>query len=239
MIRGLIFDFDGLILDTEGPEYRSWQGVFQDYGCNLVLSEWARGIGRGVDESPFDPYAALEAACGHALDRAVIRRRRNARYEDLLEGETVLPGVKEYMVAARDRGFVLGVASSSSHAWVDGHLNRLGLRSFIAAVVCADDTGRAKPHPAVYQAVLARLQLLPEEAIAFEDSPAGVAAAHAAGLTCVAVPNSLTCRLPLEHADLRLTSLADMPLDTLVAELTLLWRDRGQAAAGERTRVRH
>ncbi len=226
MIRGLIFDFDGLILDTESPEYRSWQEVFRDYGCDLALSDWAQGIGRGVGDIPFDPYAALEVASGQSIDRPTIRAQRRKRYADLVAAETVLPGVDEYMVAARRRGLVLGVASSSSHDWVDGHLTRLGLRPYITAVACADDVERAKPDPAVYRAVLALLRLRPDEAIAFEDSPNGLTAAKGADILCVAVPNPLTSHLPLDHADMRLTSLAAVPLDTLLAEMTRTVMDR-------------
>jgi HAD superfamily hydrolase (TIGR01509 family) len=216
MIRGLIFDFDGLILDTESPEYRSWQEVFRAYGCALPLADWADGIGRGAGDIPFDPYAALEAASGHTVDRAAIRAQRRRRYVALVAAEAVLPGVTEYMDAARRRGLVLGVASSSSHEWVDGHLTRLGLRPYIAAITCADDVGQAKPDPAVYRAALALLHLRPDEAIAFEDSPNGITAAKGAGMFCVAVPNPLTAQLSLAPADLHLPSLADMPLDTLL-----------------------
>lgn len=226
MIRGLIFDFDGLILDTESPEYRSWQEVFWDHGCDLALSDWAHGIGRGVGDIPFDPYAVLEAASGRSIDRAAIRVRRRRRHADLVAAEAVLPGVEEYITSARRRGLVLGVASSSSRQWVDEHLTRLGLRAYITAVTCADDVSRAKPDPAVYRVALLRLQLRPDEAIAFEDSPNGLAAAKGAGIPCVVVPNPLTAQLPLDLADLRLTSLADVPLDRLLREMT--WRAANQ-----------
>jgi HAD superfamily hydrolase (TIGR01509 family) len=220
MIRGLIFDFDGLILDTESAEYRSWQEVFREHGRDLALSDWTQGIGRGVGDIAFDPYAALEAASSRSIDRAAIRLRRRRRYADLVAAETVLPGAEEYMAAARRRSLVLGVASSSSREWVDEHLTRLGLRAYITALACADDVGRAKPDPAVYRAVLRRLHLRPNEVIAFEDSPSGLAAARSAGIPCVVVPNPLTAQLPLDHADLRLTSLADVPLDMLLLEMT-------------------
>jgi len=219
MIRGLIFDFDGLILDTESPEYRSWQEVFWSYGCDLPVTDWAAGIGRGAGDMPFDPYAFLEAASAQSVDRAAIRTWRRRRYADLVAAEAVLPGVEDYLIAARRRDLVVGVASSSSHAWVDGHLTRLGLRSHITAVACADDVDRAKPDPAVYRAVLALLHLRPDEAIAFEDSPNGVVAAQGANLLCVAVPNPLTAQLPLDHADLRITSLAAVTLDEMLVEM--------------------
>jgi HAD superfamily hydrolase (TIGR01509 family) len=216
MIRGLIFDFDGLILDTEVPDYQSWQDVYQAHGCALPFATWAECIGRGSASIAFNPYDTLEAALGRPIDREQIRAQRRQRFAELVAKQPILPGVEEYMIAARRRNLMLGVASSSSRAWVSSHLIRLGLSTCVDGMACADDVTHTKPDPELYHAILATLNLQPDEAIAFEDSPHGITAAKAAGLFCVAVPNPLTCQLPLDHADLRLASLADMPLETLL-----------------------
>ena len=215
MIRALIFDFDGLILDTEGPDYRAWQEVFQEYGQDLPLSVWCQCIGRSADW--FDPLDRLEGLLGRRLDRPAILSRREARHRELVEAESVLAGVGDYLAEARRLGLRLGVASSSSRPWVAGHLRRLGLDAHWDCIRCWGDVERAKPAPDLYLAVLAALDVAPHEAMALEDSPNGVAAAKRAGLFCVAVPNPLTARLDLGLADLRLGSLAEMPLSELLA----------------------
>jgi HAD superfamily hydrolase (TIGR01509 family) len=214
MIRALIFDFDGLILDTELPEFQSWQETFRRHGCELPLELWAKCIGTSSDV--FDPYAYLEEQIGRAIDREALRSRHRQRCAELLAEQPVLPGVQAYLGDAQRLGLQLGVASSSSRAWVTGHLARLGLMQHFVSIRCADDVPQVKPDPALYQAVLAALGLRPEEAIALEDSPNGVLAAKRAGLFCVAVPNALTRQLRLDDADMQFTSLAHTPLEALL-----------------------
>ncbi len=222
MIRAVIFDFDGLILDTEVPEFLAWQEVYEAYGCALPLATWATCIGTSSDA--FDPYAYLEGQCGRPVDREAIRSRRQGRYDELLRAQLVLPGVQDYIADAKRLSLQLGVASSSSRAWVTGHLTRFGLSVHFDCIKCRDDVQRVKPDPALYQAVLDTLGLRADQAIALEDSPNGVAAAKGAGLFCVAVPNPLTRQLSLSHADLQLASLADLPLERLLVEAQ---RNRG------------
>jgi len=213
MIRALVFDFDGLILDTEGPDLQSWQEVYTALGCTLSFERWAAGIGT-LDA--FDPYADLEEQLGRPLDRAAIREWRRRRFTELIASQDALPGVREYIAGARRLGLKLGIASSSPRSWVAGHLARLGLLEPFDCLCCADDVPRVKPDPALYQAALTTLRITSGEAIALEDSPNGVLAARRAGIFCVAVPNVVTARLPLDHADLLVSSLADLPLEQLL-----------------------
>ena len=217
MIQAVIFDFDGLILDTEVPEFQVWQEVYRGYGCDLPLANWAAGIGTSWDA--FDAHAHLEAQLGRQLDREHLREQRRRRCAELIEVQPILPGVKEYIADAKRLGMRLGVASSSSREWVVGHLARLGLSPHFDCIKCSDDVPRVKPDPALYQAVLDVLGLRADQAIALEDSPNGIAAAKRAGLFCIAVPNPLTCRLPLGQADLQLRSLAELPLRRLLEQL--------------------
>jgi HAD superfamily hydrolase (TIGR01509 family) len=236
MIRAVIFDFDGLILDTEVPEFQTWQEIYQAHGCELALEVWATGLGTSADA--FDPYTHLETQLGRLLDREVIQRQRRQRYQELLEATSVLPGVREYIAEAKRLGLHLGVASSSSREWVVGHLTELGLYAHFDCIKCRDDVPRVKPDPALYQAVVEVLALQPSQAIALEDSPNGIAAAKRAGLFCIAVPNQLTCQLPLEQADLQLRSLAELPLQQLLEQLQQnTWgaqRERLEQARGDR-----
>jgi HAD superfamily hydrolase (TIGR01509 family) len=210
MIRAVIFDFDGLILDTEVPEFQTWQEIYQAHGCELALEAWATGLGTSADA--FDPCAHLAAQLGLSIDREAVQHRRRQRYRELLKAQSVLPGVQEYIAEAKRLGLSLGVASSSSREWVVGHLTELGLSAYFDCIKCRDDVPRVKPDPALYQAVVETFALQPSQAIALEDSPNGIAAAKRAGLFCVAVPNPLTRQLSLAHADLLISSLADFPL---------------------------
>jgi beta-phosphoglucomutase-like phosphatase (HAD superfamily) len=114
----------------------------------------------------------------------------------------------------------MGLASSSSRVWVHGHLERLALYHYFAATKCVEDTGTHKPDPAPYLAVLDALSVPADEAVAFEDSPNGIASAKAAGTLCVAVPNPMTQHLQLQHADYRLDSFASLSLSDLLIQLT-------------------
>jgi HAD superfamily hydrolase (TIGR01509 family) len=219
MIQAIVFDFDGLILDTEYPDYLSWQEIFQAHGASLSLSAWERSIG-SMDLDLFDPYAWLEAQLGRLVDRAEIRAKRQPRFAELVAAQGVLPGVEDYLAGARRLSLKVGLASSSSRAWVTGHLARFGLNgTTFDCLCCGDEVRRTKPDPELYLAALGALGVRGEQAVALEDSPNGVAAAKAAGLYCVAVPGVLTRRLAFDQADLRLDSLADMPLERLLEEL--------------------
>lgn len=215
MIRALIFDFDGLILDTENSEFISWQEIYAEYQAELLLEEWAVCIGSGAET--FDVYGRLEALVGRPLPREEIRQRRMQRHLALLGEEVLLPGVEDYLRDAKRLDLKLGAASSSSRKWVAGHLERLGILHYFDYMRCGDEVQRKKPDPELYLAVLAGLNVQADEAIALEDSPNGVWAAQRAGIFCVAVPNVITSQLPLDHADLRLTSMAAMSLEALIA----------------------
>ena len=215
-IRGLVFDFDGLILDTETPTFQAWQDTYVEHGCELPFDEWIKGIGHGEATRPWDPCDHLEQLLGAPLDRESLQARRRVRRDELMALEVVRPGVEAYLTEAARLGLGLAVASSSPHDWVDAHLARLGLLHHFAAVKCYGDVPRAKPEPDLYLAAVGALGVAPAEAIAFEDSPTGLWAAKRAGLFAVAVPNSITGRLPLDHADLRLTTLEDVPLVELL-----------------------
>jgi len=216
MIRGIIFDFDGLILETEGPVYQSWVELFQEYGAELPFDVWSTIIGTS-DLEHFDPISMLEEKLGRKLDREAIAPRRHDRELELVHQQPILPGVLEVIAEARELGLKMGIASSSDREWVVGHLKRLGLYRHFGVIHTSDDVRRTKPDPELFILALNSLGLKPAEAIVFEDSPNGISAAKSAGIFTVAVPNPLTRRLKVDHADLRLDSLADLPLSDILS----------------------
>jgi HAD superfamily hydrolase (TIGR01509 family) len=214
-IRGLLFDFDGLLVDTETPSRLVYEELYREHGHELPLEQWATLV--GTIGAPFDPVGHLEELLGRTLDREELADRRRARELGLTDLEALRPGVEDYFVEAERLGLKTAVVSSSDTWWIERHLVRLGRLEGLDAVVAANgDTARAKPRPDLYLDALARLDLTADEAIAFEDSPNGIRAAKAAGLACVAVPNPITVALALDEADLVLESLSDVPLPQLL-----------------------
>jgi HAD superfamily hydrolase (TIGR01509 family) len=214
-LRAVVFDFDGLILDTEVPDLRSWQETFTAHGAELDTGVWNALVGTAAGS--WDPYRALAEATGRPVDRPAVRAARRACYAELVARETVRPGVAACLREARRRSLRIGLASSSDRPWVRGHLERLGLLADFDALATGDEVTRAKPDPELYTLALRRLGIPPGAALALEDSPNGAAAARAAGLRCVIVPNDVTRHLPLDAADLVLDSLEQLDLDALPA----------------------
>ncbi len=215
VIQALIFDFDGLILDTETPEVQIWQELYARYGQEFPLDEWVRTV-VGNSIASLDPLARLERLIGWPLDRQVLEEEARRTRLALQTGLPPLPGVAEYLDSARRLGLRLAVASSSEHAWVDGHLHRLGFYNLFEVVICREDAPRIKPDPDLFLAALSALHARADQALAFEDSPNGVKAAKAAGLRVVGVPNPITTRLGPLSADLTLDSLSDLALPGLL-----------------------
>jgi HAD superfamily hydrolase (TIGR01509 family) len=204
LLSAIVFDFDGLILDTEEPIYRSWLEVYRAHGEDLPFERWIQTV--GSSNAAFDPRGHLEQRLGRELSADVLKRRVERRTEMIL-AKPALPGVVDLVAAARSAGLKLGVASSSSREWVSGHLSRMGILHQFDCLRCRDDVVAVKPQPDLYLAVLAWLSVPAADAVAIEDSPNGVTAAKTAGMWCVAIPNFITSGLDLTHADLILASL--------------------------------
>lgn len=218
MIRALIFDFDGLILDTETPDYEAWRDIYLEFGQELSAETWGQIVG-GNSATSFEPLPHLEELTGRDLSALNLNQRADADRLARIYAMPLLPGVTETLRAAHAHGLKLGIASSSPHEWVDGHLRRLGLFDAFQVVLCREDVPAPKPDPALFLAVLRALDTAPAEAIALENSPNGVKAARRAGVFVVAVPNPLTAQLRIDGENLRLGSLADLPLDALLAKM--------------------
>ena len=220
MIQALIFDFDGLILDTETPDLHTWQDIYREHGYELPLKEWGKIIG-GWGLSDFDAAKHISLLSQGRLDSDSLRARHSSESGGLIHSQPVLPGVLNYLRDAKQLGLKLAIASSSPHSWVDAHAKRLGIFDQFDAVVCEDDVGigRTKPNPDLFLTALSRLQVRKDAAIVFEDSPNGVKAANRAGIFVVAVPNPVTSLLLFDGADLTIESLANLSLHDLLAKV--------------------
>ena len=213
-IEAVVFDFDGVVIDTETPDFTTWQQEFRAHGVELSRELWSGYIGAGIGS--FDIHSHLEELTGRVLDKDEVGTRRRRRYLEAVDANPILPGVTDYLATARRLGIEVAIASNSSREWVTGHLERLGLGGYFDAIRTRDDVSAVKPAPDVYLAALDAVGVPSGRAVAVEDSPTGAAAAVAAGLFCVVVPNGMTEGMGFGQVDLRLGSLAEMALPDLL-----------------------
>lgn len=213
MLKALLFDFDGTLVDTESVEFRAWEKTFLEHDVKLALERY--GVGVGTLEG-FDPLDELELLLGRKIDREGVNEQRRALEFELLASEVLRPGVHEYLEDARELGLKVAIVSSSSDDWIEGNLSRLERSHGWECIVAANgDVARAKPAPTLYLEALERLDVAAHEAVAFEDSANGARAARAAGIFCVAVPNPITAHLDVQ-GDLNLGSFEELPLARLL-----------------------
>jgi HAD superfamily hydrolase (TIGR01509 family) len=212
MIRALVFDFDGLIVDTETPLIDSYGAVHANHRVPFDRALFIRSVGHA--DYAFDPWHGFSP---HA-DRAALEVERRAIKNDLLSRQPVLPGVTQLLAAARTAQLRIGLASNSEHSWVEPHLERVGLLDQFEFLACREDAPSPKPEPDLYKLVLNQFGLRGQEAIAFEDSHTGSIAAKRANLWAVVVPNPSTAHHDFTHADVRVTSLAGVQLDALMKQ---------------------
>jgi putative hydrolase of the HAD superfamily len=207
----LLFDFDGLVLDTESATYQAVADLFTEHGLTVDLAWWHSILGTANHVHWADVLA--EQYC-RPVDRAALIAEREARRLPLIRALPPCDGVVELLDAAAAAGVPCAVASSSSARWVVPHLERLGLADRFAAVVTSDDVGgdsrRTKPAPDLFLLAAGRLGIAPGDCVVLEDSPNGVAAGRAAGMTVVAVPGPMTAGLDFSAAHLVVPSLAGL-----------------------------
>jgi HAD superfamily hydrolase (TIGR01509 family) len=210
----LVFDFDGLILDTETTEFDAWDALHRRYtGSPLERRVWLDSIGRV--ELVGDPIRALRERPDFTAIREEYRLDRDRRNH----AAEVRAGVAEWLADAGRRDIPVAVATSSGDGWADSHLCRLGLRDHFVTISCVRDGIPGKPAPDLYLLACDALGVEPSRSLAIEDSPTGVRAAKTAGLWCVAVPSPMTTGLDFGEADLVVESLAHTDYEAVVALL--------------------
>jgi HAD superfamily hydrolase (TIGR01509 family) len=214
-IQGIIFDFDGLICDTESTELHAWEKLYADYGVPFPFEEYQKTIGAVHNDET--PLWLLKESAGEHFILAEAREKLHEYHKEYNEIEPMRPGVLDYLKDAENMGLKIGLASSSPLSWVGFHLDRLGIREYFDCIRTFDDVHQTKPDPQLFLLTLECLSLTASKTIALEDSINGVLAAKSAGLITIAVPNAVTRRFTFENADLTISSLEEMPLDELIA----------------------
>lgn len=213
MIKGIIFDFDGLILDTETHQYLVLQEIFLEHGSELPIERWQQEIGT---QSGFSAFKYLEEKLERKLEQRVLQEQFKEKYHFILAKEKARAGVEDYLISAKELGLKIGLATSSTYHWVSTYLKKLNLFDYFECIQTSDDVEKVKPDPALYIQTAIGLELAVEECLVFEDSANGALAAKRAGMSCVIVPNQVTHTMDFCSVEHRLESMTDMLLKDVI-----------------------
>lgn len=215
-IECVIFDFDELLMPTDGVQLACWQNEWAHYGLELDVSTFFPPHGRDTTD---ERYQKLADAVGSSYDYEISHARRVAFRDAMHETLQLCDGMEAWLQQAHAAGIRCAVATSGDTDWVTEHLTRVGKLDAFEAIASGDEVNGRKPAPDVYLLALDRLRLDPAKAVAVEDSLHGVDAAQAAGLRCIAIPNRYVDPDSFGRADLVLGSAADMTLHEAIARI--------------------
>jgi len=217
VIKAIIFDFDGLIIDTESVWFEAYKEVLVDYEIKLTLEKFSEVVGTHDDVL----FSYIEENCSIPFDRESLESKVSALVQVKLRDAVLRESVEDYLLAAKQAGLKIGLASSSSRAWVEGFLKQMNIYDYFEVIKTKEDVSDVKPDPELYLKAIEALGIEATEAVAFEDSLNGLLAARKAGLHCVIVPNSVTAHLMFEDYSLRLSSMAEKSLEDVINHLSL------------------
>ncbi|PGM95041.1 HAD family hydrolase [Bacillus cereus] len=215
MMKAIIFDFDGLIVDTETIWFHSFRDAVREYGGELPLEEFAKCIGT-TDEVL---YAYLKEQLKEKFNEHALKEKVTTLHKEKMKIPKARDGVKEYLEEAKELGLKIALASSSSREWVVRFLEELQIRDYFEVIKTREDVERVKPDPALYKVTIEELGIELSEAVVFEDSLNGLKAAVAAGLKCIVVPNDVTRNLQFENHHLRIESMKEKSLKEVLQHI--------------------
>lgn len=204
----VLFDFDGVLVDTEWSIYQAWLRTFEKHGHDLPLDVYTHCI--GSDFATWSPKIHLEELSGLTFDWHDLDALRQEEILRDLDGEGPMSGVVGLLEQLTLSEIRRAVVSSSSHHWVDGWLGKIDCTNHFETVVCRGDAPQIKPAPDLYLEAARRLALPAHECLVIEDSLNGVKAAKAAGMPVWVVPNRVTAGLDFSGADRMFPSLVEL-----------------------------
>ena len=216
MIKALIFDFDGTIIDTETAWYIAFRDAYKTHGIELTLEQYSQCLGTSLHS--FNPYTHLKTHHNLPIDLEEFKELVQQQHTELMIKERIRPGILKLLETAKSKGLKIALASSSERVWIDKFVKIHGIKDYFECYCTADTVKKVKPDPELYLQALEKLSVEANEAIAIEDSPNGARAAVAAGIPTVVIKNDITNQLPFSDGHHTIESLADYDLDDL-AEL--------------------
>lgn len=212
----VVFDFDGLIVDSETPEFEAHRQIFAEHGVELTAEEWRGEV--GIWSATRNWFAKLGEIIGRPVDSNALREEKRRRFWRVIKMEP-LPGVRALLDELHAAAVPLALASSAEASWINRATAELDVTRYFRTIVTGDDVTHRKPHPEGYLLAARRLGIAPDRCVAIEDSQPGIVAAKAAGMKAIAIPNWLTAEHDLDDADLRVASAAELSMAVL-AKLT-------------------
>ncbi|MGG0177505.1 HAD family hydrolase [Gottfriedia acidiceleris] len=216
MIKAVIFDFDGLIVDTESVWFEAYKEVLQRYELELTLQKFSEVVGTS-DEILFD---FINTNLKEPIEKELIEQMAKELVDEKLLKPSLRESVEDYLISAKNAGLKIALASSSSKEWVESFLKKLNIYEYFSVIKTKEDVKKVKPDPELYLKAIEEIGVQASEAVAFEDSLNGLIAATKAGLHCVIVPNQVTSHLEFENHSLRLSSMAEKSLEDVIKHLT-------------------
>lgn len=218
MIKAVVFDCDGLLIDTETPWYEAFRDIYQEHDLDLPLELYVKCVGSTFDQ--FNPLDYLEECLKGPIDRTIISKLSKEKHSKIMQRQQLCLGVEKYLLTAKKIGLKIGLASSSSRNWVDQYLNKYQIAHYFDTIHTSDNVKKVKPDPELYLQAMAAMDVSGSETLVFEDSVNGLKAAKEAGAYCVIVPNPITKNLDFDQYDLRLNSMLDIELNEVIAMVT-------------------
>lgn len=186
-MKAVIFDMDGVLFDTERLCLDSWVYVADKYGIPGIEEVFPLCIGRNMA----DTQRILKDRYGEDFTCDKFRREASDWFWQFIEekGHPEKKGVRELLAFLKEKGFQIGLASSTNHASVKRHLERAGIDSYFSAVIGGDEVEHSKPEPDIYLLACQKLGADPAETYAIEDSYNGIRSARRAGMRPLMVPD--------------------------------------------------
>jgi len=224
MIKGCIFDLDGVIVDTAKFHYIAWKQLAKELGFDFSLedNERLKGVSRERSLEILLEIGNIKVA---DKEKQLLAQKKNKIYRQLISSLTpkdILPGVMDFLLQARDLNKKLAIASASKNTPLI--LERLQLDNFFDAVVDGNKITKAKPDPQVFIFAAKELLLNPEQCIVFEDAKAGIEAAKRANMVAIGVGDKK--RLP--KADINITSFENLNCKTLLEKIQNIINNKRQ-----------